>query len=285
MEKLSICKLFVLLFLCSWQYGKAQEQVNFTATDRQLFDKYMATFRDKKDLPSGKLLVETARFFLGTPYVAGTLEEVPEQLVVNLREMDCTTLVENTLALVMTLRGDEPTFEGFCNHLIQIRYREGKINGYGSRLHYMTDWIHNNQQKGIVRDITKEAGGLPVDILVNFMSTHPDSYKQLKNDPLAVEQIASQEKVISSRQYYYIPQDQINKHSYAMQEGDIVCFVTSIKGLDISHVGFIEYLDGRLTFVHASSTGKKVLDNPTTLQEYVQNIKTNTGVMLVRFQQ
>ncbi|MCD8193933.1 MAG: DUF1460 domain-containing protein [Tannerellaceae bacterium] len=284
MKKLSICILLVLLLFGSRPYGNAQE-VSYTATDRQLFDKYLTTFSDKKGMPSGKLLVETARFFLDTPYIAGTLEEVPEHLVVNLREMDCTTLVENSIALVMTLQDNQPTFEQFCDNLTRLRYRQGEINGYTSRLHYMTDWINDNQQKGIVKDVTREAGGLPVDILVNFMSTHPDSYKQLKNDPAAVEQIALQEKAISSRLYYYIPQDQIDKNSYSIREGDIVCFVTSIKGLDISHVGFIEYIDGRLTFIHASSSSKKVMENPGTLQEYVENIKTNTGIMLVRFQQ
>ena len=45
-------------------------------------------------------MLEIGKFFLGTPYVAGTLEtKGAEHLVVNLREYDCVTFVENVVAL------------------------------------------------------------------------------------------------------------------------------------------------------------------------------------------
>ena len=47
----------------------------------------------------------------------------------------------------------------FIKNLETIRYRNGVLDGYPSRLHYFTDWIRNNEQKGLVRDITSELGG------------------------------------------------------------------------------------------------------------------------------
>ena len=70
-----------------------------------------------------------------------------------------------------------------------------------------------------------------------------------------------------------------------MQNGDIVCFVTNIEGLDISHVGFVDREGEMLTFIHASSSAGKVIVNPESLQTYVTDGKRTTGVMIVRSQE
>lgn len=253
-----------------------------TVEDRAVFNRYMETMRSKRQLPTDKLMVETARFFLGTPYVAGTLEEEPERLVVNLRELDCMTLVETTTALVRTLRAVTPSYETFCLNLQEARYRDGSIGDYTDRLHYTTDWMYENQRKGCLKDVTAEIGGKPLDLQLSFMSIHPDSYKQLKGNPGRVAVMAAKEKEISARQHFYIPQDEINAHAGKIRNGDIVCFVTTVKGLDISHVGIICREGDKLTFIHASTSKKQVIVNEEPLQEYVQSIKRNKGIMIVR---
>ena len=79
-----------------------------------------------------------ARQFLGAPYVAHTLEVNAvgdERLVVNTRELDCTTLVENVVALTLCARNNERDYAAFRKYLRQLRYRQGVIKGYPSRLH------------------------------------------------------------------------------------------------------------------------------------------------------
>lgn len=253
-----------------------------TVEDKAVFNRYMETMRSKRQLSTDKLMVETARFFLGAPYVAGTLEEEPERLVVNLRELDCMTLVETTTALVRTLRTGTLSYDAFCRNLQEARYRDGCIGDYTDRLHYTTDWIYENQRKGRLKDMTAEIGGKPLDLQLSFMSTHPDSYKQLKGNPRRVAVMAAKEKEISARQHFYIPQDEINVHAGKIRNGDIVCFVTTVKGLDISHVGIICREGEKLTFIHASTSKKQVIVNEDPLQEYVQGIKRNSGIMIVR---
>ena len=158
-------------------------RIEYTEEDRIIFERYVQAMNGKKQLALGELIIETARFFMETPYVAATLEREPEHLVVNLRELDCTTLVENVIALVRTIKGTTPSFEMFCTQLQQIRYREHVINNYTDRLHYLTDWIYENSLKNLVRDETKAIGGQPYRLNLNFMSTHPDSYMQLKSNP------------------------------------------------------------------------------------------------------
>ena len=118
------------------------------------------------------------------------------------------------------------------------------------------------------------------------MSAHPDKYRQLKAHPEWVEVMREKEEEISSRETYAcIPEKEIERCGSGMQNGDIVCFVTNIEGLDISHVGFIDREGEMLTFIHASSSAGKVIVNPESLQTYVTDGKRTTGVMIVRPQE
>lgn len=274
---------WILLFTCLFFFqGQAADKLYYTDADRAIFDRYLSEMIPDKSLPTGELMVQTARFFLNAPYVAATLEKEPEGLVINLREMDCMTLVENVVALTRTMQSAAPSFDEFCKNLQTIRYRNGEIHDYTDRLHYTTDWIFENQRKGIVKDVTQEIGGISLPVNVSFMSTHPDSYKPLKDHPERVARIAAKEKEINARPYYYIPESEIDRLAEGIKEGDIVCFVTTIKGLDISHVGVVCRVGDKLTFIHASTTQKKVIVNEAPLQEYVESIKRNSGIMIVR---
>ena len=256
--------------------GKAQG-------DEDVYERYCVAMKEKAALPASDLMVETARFFLGTPYVAGVLEEVPERLVINLHGLDCMTLVENTVALARSVKRHSG-YEGYVSALKDIRYRSSgdAAPDYTDRLHSTTDWIYENEKRGYLKDVTKEIGGKPLQLDLSFMSTHPDSYKQLKDNPERIAIMTAKEKEINARPHYYIPQDEINAHAGKIRNGDIVCFVTTIKGLDISHVGIICRVGDKLTFIHASTTKKQVVANEEPLQDYVQGIKRNCGIMIVR---
>lgn len=274
--------ILLILSACFFLCGQAADKIKYTEADRAIFERYVSEMEASKSLSTGELMVKTARFFLGTPYVAATLEQEPEVLTINLREMDCMTMVENVVALSRTIQADSPSFDLFCRNLQALRYRNDEIHDYTDRLHYTTDWIFENERKGIVKDVTHQIGGLSYPVSVSFMSTHPNSYKQLKENPELTAKIAAKEKEINSRPYYFIPEAEINNKGVGMNDGDIVCFVTTIKGLDTSHVGVICRVGDKLTFIHASTTQKKVIVNEASLQEYVEGIKRNNGVMIVR---
>jgi hypothetical protein len=270
------------------QTGQKQElqltdRIYTSDEDRAIFENYLSEMKSKKSLPMSQLVTETALYFLGVPYVASTLEKEPEGLVANLHEMDCATFVDNVIALSRTIKGENPSFDNYCRNLQHLRYREGVITDYPSRLHYTSDWVYVNNQRGIVKDINGEIGGVSLTFDLNFMSTHPDSYRQLKGNPALIDEIVKQEKEINARTtYHFIPKDKIDEYAGKMQSGDMVCFTTAVKGLDTSHVGFIYWDGDRLTFIHASSLEMKVTVDKNTLKEYVQKGKNSTGIMLAR---
>lgn len=271
--------LFGLLFCCAGTFISCAQG---TQSDKGIFESYLNSVPTVDKLCSDILIDETAKFFLGVPYVGKTLEYEPERLIVNLREMDCMTFVENVLALAEASASGTPSWQTYLEKLQQIRYRDGKIEDYTSRLHYTSDWIYENEKKGLIADITKEIGGVPLAMDVSFVSTHPESYMQLQSHPEYIAVMAKKEKEINSRQYYYIPKEEIDKREAQIRTGDIVCFVTSIKGLDISHVGIVHKEGDKMTFIHASSGKKRVIINEESLQDYVLGIKKSKGIMVLR---
>lgn len=230
-------------------------------------------------------ITDVAKQFLGKPYIASTLEvRDKEDLIINLRELDCTTFVETCIAIHLAKRSGNPSFSNYCKKLSDIRYRNGEINGYPSRLHYMTDWTYENQKNGVLEDISLQLGGEIIYKPINYMTTHTDSYKYLRSDKLNVEKMKIVEEDINGRNSYrVIPVNKIADTEKNIKDGDIILFATTIEGLDYSHVGIAYYKkDGQLSFIHASSKGKKVLIESKSLVKYCQSSKICSGITVLR---
>ena len=228
-----------------------------------------------------------AKQMLGVPYVAGTLDgNEEEQLVVRTDALDCTTFVETVLAFCIADKRGERDFEGFKKALTDVRYRDGILNGYTSRLHYFSDWIRNNEQMGFVKECTSEtACAQPKELWLDFMTTHVDSYLPMKKDASLVKEMAAQEKNWQGTVVSYIPKEKLDLSSdeLKIKDGDVLALVTNIKGLDIVHVGFAFWKEGKLHLLHASSSAKKVIEDPKTQYESSKNTKAHIGLRAIRF--
>ena len=220
------------------------------------------------------------------PYVAATLDgNEEEQLVVHVDQLDCTTFVETVLALCIADKRDARSFDGFKKALTDVRYRDGVLDGYASRLHYFSDWIRNNEQMGFVKECTSETScAQPQELWLNFMTTHVDSYQPMKKNPALVEVMAAQEKNWQGTIVSYIPKEKLNlpPEELKIKDGDILAMVTNIKGLDIVHVGFAFWKDNHLHLLHASSSAKKVIEDPKTQYESSGKTKAHIGVRAIR---
>jgi hypothetical protein len=231
-----------------------------------------------------EIIAEVGKSFLGVEYVAGTLDNnaKEEKLVIKITGLDCVTFVENTLAISRIIREGKPDYDSYRSELQNIRYRNGEINGYASRLHYFSDWIYDNQKKGIVEDITKEIGGESYNKNIDFMSSHVDSYKQLKNNPGLVDEIIAVENDINGRKMYYIRKDKVDDYYDSMQTGDIIATTTKIDGLDITHTGFVFKDNGKVKFMHASITKGEIVISSESLKDYLSKNAKQSGIMVVR---
>src|SRR5574338_86940 len=285
-DKFMFFKIGLVIFLSFSLFSfKINSQV-FSKKDVEICNSKFTLAVDKSlnQKPINEVVAEIGKSFLNTEYVAHTLEkEGDERLVINLTGLDCTTFLETSLTFARCIKKGKTSFEDYQNELAFIRYRDGKLDKYPSRLHYFSDWIYNNQQKGIVKDITEEIGGKPIRFKVNFMSENPKFYKQLQDNPAFIPIIKKQEAEINSRQYYYIPENDIEKVESKIQSGDIIALTTSDKGLDIGHVGIaLKMDDGRIHFLHAPLVGSKVQITESPLSDYAKKIKKHTGIIVLR---
>jgi hypothetical protein len=254
------------------------------AEDAEIFRKTMkmAKADSLRKETIGRVISAIGVSFIGKPYVAHSLE-VPgeERLVVNLRAFDCLTFVESTLALARCVKMAKPAFDDFKHELARIRYRGGVLNGYASRLHYFTDWVQDNEQKGVVRDLGRELGGVSVREPVDFMSTHPASYAQLA-DAALLDSIRSAERRLSSHTWFFIERDRVAEAAKKMRSGDIIGMVSSVPGLDVTHTGLAFVYEGAIHFLHAPLSGGAVESSPGPLTEYLARYPKTRGIVVAR---
>ncbi|MGB6150807.1 MAG: N-acetylmuramoyl-L-alanine amidase-like domain-containing protein [Pricia sp.] len=268
---------FIFTYLCNGQ------QITCSPANKQAVENKIEAIEGLLEKDFGKTLVAVGKTFIGTPYVAKTLEiGVVETLVVNLQGLDCTTYVENVLAFGLMLEEGESSFKNFTETLENIRYKDGKLDGYASRLHYFSEWIANNEKKGLLKDITAEIGGTEITKDINFMSTHRDLYPFLSDDE-NFKKILASENYLNGHAICILPQDQIAANEHLIRTGDIIALTTSIDGLDVTHTGIaIRENDGRIHLLHASTGSMEVEVSELPLTDYLKKIKSNTGIMVAR---
>jgi hypothetical protein len=254
--------------------------------DRKIFGKLIGFLDDQGvsgEFPD-RLVLGIGTFFLGTPYGAGTLEtKGAERLGVNLRAFDCVTFVENVVVLAWLVTSRKKSFEAFRRMLQKIRYRQGRLQGYASRLHYFSDWICDNEKKGIVRDVTKEIGGRPLRKAVTFMTAHADLYPPLKN-AVTFQRVKSIERTVSRRSLFYIPKEALKRLENRIQEGDFLAITTNTDGLDVRHAGVAVRVKNRVHLLHASSSEGRVVLSSKTLYRYLMESQVRSGIMVARLE-
>ncbi len=271
----------------------------------EYFDYLMQGLMSLAYLPADELIVEVAKCFFNTPYVAGTLEGSPETLKIDLGKTDCILFVEQCVAMTFLIKNasrnipgnasmdtwadnvvkaEVPAFDDFAELICNMRYRDGKVDGYSSRLHYTSEWIRQNENAGLIKEITDELGGKPLEQKFSFMSEHTEAYVALKDNPDEAEKIRAIERRLGDiGRYFYIPASYIPYAVHKIKDGDLIFFTSKISGLDITHcaiayVVFDKDTESKsLHFIHASSKAGKVIIEPKTLSEY-----TKTGIRVAR---
>ena len=259
----------------------------FVGRDR--FDSLLARIAPAVGQPIGQRVAICGRALLGTKYKGFTLEiddriEAPS---VNLTGLDCWTFFEIALACARML--DEPrenwTPQTLLKYIELDRYRGGRCDGYLSRLHYLEDWLHDNDRRGLVRDLTRELGGIRAPHSAVEMQRAWKSYRYMCCNPDLRAGIARMENRIAATPLYYIPKSRVAAIEPQLQSGDIIGICSHDGSLiGTSHVGLAYRTpDGILRFMHASAprnSGKVILDQ--RLSGYLAHFRSIAGILVAR---
>ena len=264
---------------CQGQPMRVKVDYVTTPEDRVVAERVLAELKAHPGEAPGEQMVRAAETLLGQPYVAGTLEELPEEkLCIYLTRTDCILFVETCLGLVRTAEQDGD-FETLASELMQSRYRDGVCSRYEDRLHYTTEWARQGVARGVLEDMTEALGGVRFDHPVHFMSTHPGSYARMTD----VDAIAEMERKINASPSAYIPKAKVDEALPGIRNGDILLFTSKTDGLDVAHCGIAKVVPGApVRFIHASTVPMKVVLEPKTLMEYLAGRKAVSGIQVYR---
>ncbi len=255
--------------------------------DRQSFQAILTQAQTQKlhQQPFPTIIQTIADQFLGATYTAGLLDQGDtEQLIVSLSEFDCVLFIEAVLALAQSVATQNPSEAALVDSVEDYRYRDGELGDYCDRLHYFSDWIFDNEQRGNMATIAS-LNTDPVNKSLTFMSRHRNSYPQLKASAAAYDCIAQREQklnqALTATNHRYIPTHRIRANQDLLQAGDVVAIATSIPGLDVTHTGLAyENSDGTIGLIHAAP-GAGVKLSPD-LQWYVERVDSAVGIMVTR---
>ncbi|MDT8368790.1 MAG: DUF1460 domain-containing protein [Longimicrobiales bacterium] len=258
-----------------------------------------------RELPLGEAIGQIGTLFVGFPYTPQTLESpwftaasigTPldgslERLVVNLREFDCVTFVENVLALTWFVRehGAEALAdpararEIYEAYLTRLRYRGGTLDGYASRLHYFSEWIADNAARGSLALTLLELDPALDPEPIDFMTAHVEAYPALAGDPRSVDAIREVEaRLNAAGPRPWIPEERIASVSERIRTGDVIAATSTIGGLDVAHTGIALRIDGVLHLMHAPLVGRDVQISEVSLADRILRIGSQDGVLVAR---
>lgn len=226
-----------------------------------------------------------AKSMIGIPYCGGTLDvNENESLVVRTDSVDCTTYVETVLAMYLASKIEYGGYSDFKEALTKIRYRDGVMQGYSSRLHYFSDWVADNEKKRILYEVTSRSNHSQRHFSINYMTKHSVLYRHLKGDSLSVNEMLRIEEKWKNYDMPYIPKEFLKTYDNNIDicNGDILALTTNIDGLDVLHLGFAIWVDGNIHLLHASSLYGRVVIDRMSLYEYLKDRKKHTGVRVIR---
>jgi hypothetical protein len=260
---------------------------------RDKFDRLVQMAREGgwKTLPIGERTATVGRALVGTRYKSFTLEidnriEAPSA---NFYGMDCWTFFEIALGFARMLNEPEINWtpETLLHYIELDRYRGGECTGeYLSRLHYLEDWLADNDRRGLVDDLTRQLGGVRVRHAAHEMTIGWKHYRYLAADPSLLRPLAQMEARVTERPLYEIPKRRVAAIESKLRTGDIIGIISRDRpgSYSTSHVGLAYRTgDGVLHFLHASSPrnyGKVVVDS--RLSSYLYRYSTDTGILVGR---
>jgi hypothetical protein len=288
-------KIFLVVLLISSTALATQAQLPFRTVFRgqEQFNRLAARAKAEnwKSLPIGERTAAIGSSLVGTRYKHFTLEidnhiEAPSA---NFQGMDCWTFFEISLAFARMLNEPEENWtpERLLHYIEIDRYRGGVCTGeYLSRLHYLEDWLHDNEQRGLIEDLTHDLGGLSVPHSAREMSVGWRHYRYLAANRSLLGPLAQMEARVSSRSLYEIPKNRVAGIEPKLQSGDIIGIISRDRShlYSTSHVGLaLRTNDGVLHFLHASAPnnyGRVVIDS--RLSSYLNRFRTDSGILVAR---
>ncbi len=186
-------------------------------------------------------VLEGRPYFLG-PTGEGRFAGLEPNPLIDLSRFDCVTYIESVMALASSRDGTD-----LLPQILAIRYGSDTVS-YSSRNHFFVeDWLKNNASRVEIKRMKGDT--------VLAKPIHKKAFYAKRNLPGPDRDPVTQ--------IPYLPYDQALDLVKNWNKGEVflgVAFVTDIKGLDVTHTGFLVAEKGKPPQLrHAGSLGPKAV--------------------------
>lgn len=272
-----------MLVCCTSINTNAQQMwQSFTnpGADTTLVTEKLIEWIPRHNASKSELMLGMARELIGIPYGGHPGEKPETAMIVQMDSMNCVTMVETAMALAMTIAENRSSWRDMLYNMEQVRYRNGRANGYGSRLHYVTDWAIDLAQRGILEEVTAKVCEPRYSIkTLDYMSRNRDKYPELA-DSANLAAIRNVEMGYMSHRSPYIKPSMLK--GAKLQDGDILALTSTLPGLDVAHIGVAVIKNGVPYLIHASSKQGEVIEDSMPLGVYLSRNRQFNGVRVFR---
>ncbi|WP_067823699.1 DUF1460 domain-containing protein [Nocardia inohanensis] len=264
MRSITRVLLSILVIACAVVLlpARAHAEANMDDATARKVDELIALRAAAGNASKGELIDLLSGQFMGTPYGANMLvgsATQAEQLVIDLRRVDCFTYLDYVEALTRSSDRNQ-----FVANLIDTRYAGGQVD-FAHRKHFFTDWAQ--VARTAASDITGSLTGAAVTV-GKHLNAKADGGNYLPGLPVV------------DRNITYIPSSAVTDQVLSgLRTGDYVGAYTDQPGLDVTHVGIIVKTNGGTVFRNASSlaANNQVVDQPLT--DYLGTVP---GIVVLR---
>lgn len=230
----------------------------------------------------GALTVRVAEAALGRPYADPPATGAPEVVNLNVDAFECVSFVESSLAMARCVWQQTPTSTCFSQEIVTIRYRDGRIDGFPSRLHYFEDWLGDNARRGHMHLLAGQLGGETMMRHTAYMTDHSALFPALK-DAEVLRRIQAMERHLSNQPQVIVMREMVGAIEPRLMDGDIIAVTTRRSNILVRHTGLVQLAPDRTVhLLHASSAHHKVTRTKETLAEYINRRPEREGIMVAR---
>ena len=224
-------------------------------------------------LPVTAALARLAESFVGSPYLAGSLDAPgPERLRLDLTRFDCMLFIEQLLALARS-----ESFDQFAERTRNLRYRDGEVS-YCTRQHYFHDWVQSARSQNLIMTSPDWPGEITRTLPLNFMSEHRELYRPMQSQD-HFDCILNREdgrRVVQ----HFVPLEAIESALTSVHSGDLFAIATRVQGLDVSHTGVLVREGGRVDAIHAAP--RHGVMRSRSFGRYLRSIPDAIGAVIIR---
>lgn len=212
-----------------------------------------------------------AESFLGVKYEPLT-EKDTDVLELRFDAFDDLTFLNTVVAIARVVTQPGPLRPvDVMQQIENVGYRQGKADGFSTKLVYGADWILNNKSRGIIKELTDDYSNSYKTKSLEKLTKERERYVAL-SDSAMYERQKMVEMGFRTHKIPHLKRESFGLGDVAteLRDGDIIMLLSTDPAFDVFERGIIVKRDDGYHFIHASEKDGQVVEEPEPMTRYLK---------------